>query len=40
MVTFTERQLAFLAGRRLGRLATVGDRGRPHVVPVGFRVGR
>ncbi len=40
MVAFTERQLAFLAGQRLGRLATVDDRGRPHVVPVGFRVGR
>ena len=38
MAAFTEQQLAFLAGQRLGRLATVDDRGRPHVVPVGFRV--
>jgi pyridoxamine 5'-phosphate oxidase family protein len=38
MAAFNEQQLAFLAGQRLGRLATVDDRGRPHVVPVGFRV--
>jgi pyridoxamine 5'-phosphate oxidase family protein len=38
MAAFTEHQLAFLAGQRLGRLATVDDRGKPHVVPVGFRV--
>jgi pyridoxamine 5'-phosphate oxidase family protein len=38
MVAFSEEEQAYLAGQRLGRLATVDDRGRPHVVPVGFRV--
>jgi len=27
----------YLSGQRLGRLATVGPNGQPHVVPVGFR---
>ncbi len=37
MSAFTENELAYLAGeRRLGRLATVGKDGTPHVVPVGF----
>jgi pyridoxamine 5'-phosphate oxidase family protein len=34
---FTERELAFLATQRLGRLATVSRTGEPHVVPVSFR---
>src|SRR5581483_7687343 len=34
---FTQRELAFLASQRLGRLATVSARGEPHVVPVAFR---
>jgi pyridoxamine 5'-phosphate oxidase family protein len=38
MATFSERQRAFLKEQRLGRLATVDDQGRPHVVPVGFWV--
>lgn len=38
MATFSESEQAFLTGQRLGRLATVDDHGRPHVVPVGFRV--
>jgi pyridoxamine 5'-phosphate oxidase family protein len=34
---FTQVELDFLAGQRLGRLATVGRDGAPHVMPVGFR---
>ena len=37
MTTFTEAQRAYLREPRLGRLATVDARGRPHVVPTGFR---
>jgi pyridoxamine 5'-phosphate oxidase family protein len=34
---FTEAELAYLTGgRRLGRLATVGADGTPHVVPVSW----
>ena len=34
---FTEAQLAYLHGeRRLGRIATVGKDGTPHVVPAGW----
>ena len=37
MSVFTETELAYLTGgRRLGRLATVGADGTPHVVPVGW----
>ena len=37
MAAFGEPELAYLRGtRRLGRLATVGKDGTPHVVPVGF----
>lgn len=32
---FTEAELAYLAGQPLGRLATVGPDGRPHIAPVG-----
>jgi pyridoxamine 5'-phosphate oxidase family protein len=35
---FTQVELDFLAGQRLGRLATIGRDGSPHVMPVGFRV--
>ena len=38
MSVFTDNELAYLASQRLGRLATVGADGTPHVVPVGFRV--
>jgi pyridoxamine 5'-phosphate oxidase family protein len=38
MSVFTEQERAFLAEARLGRLATVDAAGRPHVVPVGFRL--
>jgi pyridoxamine 5'-phosphate oxidase family protein len=34
---FTEAEIDYVASQRLGRLATVGGDGRPHVVPVGFR---
>jgi pyridoxamine 5'-phosphate oxidase family protein len=37
MSVFTEVELAYLAGgRQLGRIATVGVDGTPHVVPVGW----
>lgn len=36
MSRFTQREVEYLNGQRLGRLATVNDRGEPHVVPVGF----
>lgn len=38
MSHFTEQEIAYLRGQRLGRLATVGADGSPHVVPVGFRL--
>lgn len=37
MSNFTETEMAYLHSQRLGRLATVGPDGKPHVVPVGFR---
>ena len=38
---FSEAELAYLAeGRKLGRIATVGKDGTPHVVPVGWRHNR
>ena len=37
MSVFTEEELEYLAGQRLGRIATVGRDGQPHVVPTGFR---
>ncbi len=37
MSVFTEAELRYLTGgRQLGRLATVGADGTPHVVPVGW----
>lgn len=39
MSSFTEAELDYLLGeRRLGRLATVGLDGTPHVTPVGWRL--
>jgi len=35
--SFTPEEIAYLQSQRLGRLATVGPDGQPHVVPVGFR---
>jgi PPOX class F420-dependent enzyme/OxyR family protein len=37
MSRFTPAEIAFLEGQRLGRLATVGESGELHVVPVRFR---
>jgi pyridoxamine 5'-phosphate oxidase family protein len=37
MSVFTRAELDYLASQRVGRLATVGPDGAPHVVPVGFR---
>lgn len=36
MSVFSDLELEYLAGQRLGRLATVGTDGAPHVVPVSF----
>jgi pyridoxamine 5'-phosphate oxidase family protein len=38
METFSEKELGYLHGQPLARLATVNAKGAPHVVPVGFRV--
>ena len=35
---FTEKEIEYLNGQRLGRLATVSAVGRAHVVPTGFRL--
>ena len=35
---FSEREIGYLTGQRLGRLATVTPDGRAHVVPTGFRL--
>ena len=37
MSVFTDKELEYLAGQRLGRIATVGAGGQPHVVPTSFR---
>ena len=37
MSSFTPQEIAYLQSQLLGRLATVGADGDPHVVPVGFR---
>ena len=37
MSTFTDSELEYLSGQRLGRIATVGQDGQPHVVPTSFR---
>jgi pyridoxamine 5'-phosphate oxidase family protein len=37
MSRFTPEEIAYLQSQLLGRLATVGANGDPHVVPVGFR---
>jgi len=39
MSHFSEKETEYLQGQRLGRLATIGSDGAPHVVPVGFRLG-
>jgi pyridoxamine 5'-phosphate oxidase family protein len=37
MSVFTDQEIDYLAGQRLGRIATVGADGQPHVVPTSFR---
>jgi pyridoxamine 5'-phosphate oxidase family protein len=37
MSVFTPAEIAYLQSQRIGRIATVGPNGQPHVVPVGFR---
>ena len=37
MSVFTDEEIEYLEGQLLGRLATGGPDGQPHVVPVGFR---
>src|SRR6267154_1000371 len=37
MSVFTDKELAYLAGQRLGRIATVGPEWQPHVVPTTLR---
>jgi pyridoxamine 5'-phosphate oxidase family protein len=37
MSHFTAAEIEYLRSQRLGRIATVGPDGQPHVVPVGFR---
>jgi pyridoxamine 5'-phosphate oxidase family protein len=34
---FTTEEIAYLQNQRLGRIATIGPNGQPHVVPVSFR---
>lgn len=36
LAVFTQREIAYLMGQRIGRLATVAATGEPHVVPTGF----
>jgi pyridoxamine 5'-phosphate oxidase family protein len=38
MSPFTEKETEYLRGQRLGRVATAGSGGAPHIVPVGFRL--
>jgi pyridoxamine 5'-phosphate oxidase family protein len=38
MATFNDKELEYLRGQRLARLATADAGGAPHVVPIGFRV--
>ena len=40
MSAFTEKELEYLKEQRLGRLATVGKNGEPHVVPLSFRYNK
>jgi pyridoxamine 5'-phosphate oxidase family protein len=37
MSAFSDAEIDYLGSQRLGRLATVGNDGMPHVVPVAFR---
>jgi pyridoxamine 5'-phosphate oxidase family protein len=37
MSVFTDAEIAYLGSQQLGRLATIGQDGGPHVVPVAYR---
>lgn len=37
MSAFTPAEIEYLQGQQLGRLATVNESGKPHVVPTSFR---
>jgi pyridoxamine 5'-phosphate oxidase family protein len=37
MSAFTDLEIEYMAGQKLGRVATVGADGQPHVVPTTFR---
>ena len=37
MSAFTDLEIEYMAGQRLGRIATVGADRQPHVVPTSFR---
>jgi pyridoxamine 5'-phosphate oxidase family protein len=37
MSAFADKEIEYLAGQRLGRIATMGPDGQPHVVPTSFR---
>src|SRR5437660_4964266 len=37
MSAFTDLEIEYMAGQRLGRIATDGADGQPHVVPTSFR---
>ena len=37
MSAFTEAEIEYMASQKLGRIATVGADGQPHVVPTTFR---
>jgi PPOX class F420-dependent enzyme/OxyR family protein len=39
MSPFTDKEIDYLRGQPLGRMATTGRNGAPHVAPVGFRLG-
>src|ERR1043166_4728074 len=38
MMVFTDKELEYLSGQRLARIATVSAKGAPDVAAVGFRV--
>ena len=38
MAVFSDRELGYLRSQRLALIATADTDGRPHVVPVGFRL--
>lgn len=40
MTALTSAQIQYLAGQRLGRIATTGADGKPHVVPTSFRYNK